>query len=443
MREPPLTHPYREAWRLAWPLVLSNLSVPLLGMVDTAVVGHLPDPAQLGAVALGAAMASMLYFAFGFLRMGTTALAAQALGGADSDELRAVLLRGLGVAAAIGLVIVVLAPVAVGAGLAIFAPGTEIAPAFEAYLRLRLLGAPAALAGFVLVGWFLGLQDSRRPLVLMIATNGLNALLDVLFVFGLGMEADGVALATAISDYAGLAIGLSILRPAWRRLGGGLPPRTALLRPERFARLFRVNRDIFLRSLMLETAFTSFAALSSRQGELVLAANAVLKTFLTLASFGLDGFAHAAEAMVGRAVGARDLASFRAAVRVAFVNGAWLALLMTVALWLGGELLVRLLTDLEPVRATALVYLPYAAALPAVAVWAFLWDGVFFGATRTAELRNAMVLALLTFLAAAATLPPLLGNHGLWLALLLFLGARGLFLGLSYRRVGERFALQS
>ncbi|MDX6749212.1 MATE family efflux transporter [Geminicoccaceae bacterium 1502E] len=430
----------RDSWRLAWPLVLSNLSVPLLGMVDTAVVGHLPDPAQLGAVALGASVASMLYFAFGFLRMGTTALAAQALGGADADELRAVLLRGLGVALAIGLVIVATAPLAVTAGLAIFAPGVEIAPSFEAYVRLRLLGAPAALAGFVLVGWLLGLQDSRRPLALMLATNGLNALLDVLLVFGLGMAADGVALATAMSDYAGLAIGLLILRPAWRRLGGGLPPRAAVLRRERFLRLFRVNRDIFMRSLMLEAAFTTFAALSSRQGELVLAANAVLKTFFTLASFGLDGFAHAAEAMVGRAVGARDRSGFKAAVRAGFVNGALLSVGLAIFLWLGGGLLIDLLTSLEPVRALALVYLPYAAILPLVAVWAFLWDGVFFGATRTAELRNAMILALLVFLAAALALPPLLGNHGLWLALLLFLGARGLFLGLSYRRAGEAFA---
>lgn len=435
-----MTDARRESWRLAWPLVVSNLSVPMLGMVDTAVVGHLPDPAQLGAVALGASMASMLYFAFGFLRMGTTALAAQALGAADADELRAVLVRGLAVALSIGTLVVALSGPAIAAGLAVFAPGDDIAPSFEAYVGLRLLGAPAALAGFVLVGWLLGLQDSRRPLALMLATNGLNAALDVVLVFGLGLAADGVALATAASDWAGLLIGLLVLRPAWRRLGGGLPPRAAVLRRDRFLRLFRVNRDIFARSLMLETAFMSFAALSSRQGELVLAANAVLKTFFTLASFGLDGFAHAAEAMVGRSVGARDRKGFEEAVRAGFVNGAWLALALALALWLGGGLLIRLLTDLEPVRELALVYLPYVAILPLVAVWAFLWDGVFFGATRTAELRNAMVLALLVFLAAAASLPPLLGNHGLWLALLLFLGARGLFLTLTWRRLGPAFA---
>ena len=423
----------RESWRLAWPLILSNLSVPLLGVVDTAVVGHLEAPHYLGAVALGATLVSVLYFLFGFLRMGTTALTAQALGAGDVLALRAGLVRAFLAAACLGLLLLALGPWIAGLSEHLFAPTAEIAAEYRQFVALRLLGAPAALASYVVLGWLLGLQDARRPLYVMLATNGLNVVLAVTLVYGLGLATAGVALASVLAEYAGLLLGLALIRDRWRRRGGW-PGWASVLVGRDLRRLLAVNRDLFLRSLMLETVFLAFSALGSRQGELVLAANAILLNFFTAASFGLDGFAHAAEAMVGRAVGARDRAGFADAVRAGFVNAALLALVMTLAFALAGPGLVRLMTGLAEVRAEALVYLPWAVAMPAVAVWAFLLDGVFFGATRTAELRNGMALALLLFALAAAILLPSLGNHGLWLALLLFLAARGAILGMIYRR---------
>jgi MATE family multidrug resistance protein len=424
---------FRDCWRLAWPLILSNLSVPLLGMVDTAAVGHVPEPQHLAAVALGAAVTSVLYFMLGFLRMGTTGLAAQALGAGDGLELRAVLVRGLLLALVLGLALVLLRPLTVAAAGLLMAPEPATMAELRTYLTIRMLGAPAALGGFVLLGWLLGLQDARRPLVLMLAMNGLNAALCVLLVFGLGLAAAGVATATVLSEYAGLGLGLLLVRHRWRDLGG-TPPRAGVLVPARFRRLFVVNRDLFLRNLLLQAAFLAQGALGSRLGEVTLAANAVLMTLFTAAAYGLDGFAQATEALVGRAVGARSPDALREAVRAGFASAALLAVLMSLAYALLGPALVGLLTSLPDVRATARAFLPYAALVPVVSVWAFLYDGVFFGATRTAELKNGMLLAALGFATAAAVLVPRLGNHGLWLAFLAFLGARGLILALIYRR---------
>ena len=409
--------------------------MPLLGFVDTAVVGHLESPHYLGAVALGASVISVLYWLFGFLRMGTTALAAQAFGAADTVETRATFGRALLLAVAFGCAIIVAGPLVTSFSTSLFAPTADVAPEFHRYLAIRLLGAPAALASFALLGWLLGLQDSRRPLLLMLFTNGVNAVLCVLFVFGLGMTAAGVALATVVAEYAGFAMGLVVIRRTWRGQGGWPGwPRILVLAP--FKRLLVVNRDLFLRSLMLQAVFVAFTALSSRQGELVLAANAILLTYFTAAAYGLDGFAHAAEAMVGRTVGAGDRPGFRAAVRAGFVNAAVLALLMTLVFALLGRLGIRLMTSLADVQAQALAFLPYAVALPAVSVWAFLYDGMFFGATRTAELRNGMLVALALYGLLAWVLVPAFGNHGLWLAFLLFLGARAVILAAIYRRAG-------
>lgn len=431
--------PYRESWRLAWPLILSNLSVPLLGVVDTAVVGHLEAPRYLGGVALGAMVISVLYWMFGFLRMGTTALTAQAFGAEDAGEVRAALGRALLLAAVLGLAVILAGPLVGAAGVRLFAPGPEVLVEFRRYLGIRLFGAPAALANMALLGWLLGLQDSRRPLLLMLLTNGINAALAILFVLGLGLATAGVATATVIAEYAGLALGFLIVRRTWRGQGGWPGwPRIMIL--SRFRRLLAVNRDLFLRSLMLEAAFLTFTAIGSRQGEVVLAANAVLMNFFTIAAYGLDGFAHAAEAMVGRAVGARDRAGFDAAVGASFANAAVLALLMTLAFALLGGWGIRLMTGLAEVRAQAAVYLPYVVVVPVVSVWAFVFDGIYFGATRTAELRNGMAVTLALFAVTAALLVPAFGNHGLWLTFLIFLGGRALVLWLIYRRVGRAAA---
>lgn len=428
---------YREAWRLAWPLILSNLTVPLLGIVDTAVVGHLPEPHYLGAVAIGALTFNVLYFVFGFLRMGTTGLTAQAFGRADADELRAGLVRALLLGALIALLLIASGPLIIRVALLLFEPTARIGAEFAGYVGIRLLGAPAGLANLVLLGWLLGLQNARGPMALLIVTNTVNGALDLIFVLGFGWAVKGVAAATVCAEYGGLALGLWL---AHRRLRGlsGLWRWPVVLQAGAFRRMLAVNRDIMLRSLSLEAAFLGFTALSSRQGELVLAGNAVLLHFLTFAAFGLDGFAHAAEAMVGRHVGRGDAPGFRAATRANLILALALAALLALAFALGGRMAIDVMTGLAEVRAVALSYLPYVIALPLVAVFAFLFDGVFIGATRTAEMRNGMALALAAFLGSVALLMPPFGNHGLWLAMLLFMAARGVWLGACYLRIQRR-----
>jgi MATE family multidrug resistance protein len=425
---------YREAWRLAWPLILSNLSVPLLGIVDTAVVGHLPEPHFLGAVAIGAVAFSVVYFAFGFLRMGTTGLTAQAFGRGDGAEVRAGLGRAVLLALAIAAALLAVSPGIVWGVLTVFEPSARVAAELETFLRVRLLGAPAGLVNLALLGWLLGMQDARGPMALLLATNGVNVVLALWFVLGLGWGVAGVAAATVCAEYGGVLFGLWLVGQRLRAVTGRWSW-AAIAARAAFARLLAVNRDIMLRSLSLETAFLTFSALSSRQGEIVLAANAVLLNFLTFAAFGLDGFAHAAEAMVGRHVGARSRAGFRAATGANLWCALALAVLLTLGFLLGGRAGIALMTGLAEVRAAAEVYLPYVIALPLVSVWAFLFDGIFIGATRTAEMRNGMAVALVVFLLAAWTLMGPLGNHGLWLALLALMAARGLWLGLVYLRI--------
>lgn len=432
---------FRESLRLAWPLILSNISVPLLGMVDTAVVGHLPEAHALGGVALGANLVSIVYFLLGFLRMGTTGLTAQALGSGDGEEVKAGLLRALMIGAGLGVVMLATAPLIAVIGRAVFAPTPAVSAEFDAYLAIRLLGAPLALANMTLLGWMLGMQDSRGPLILLVFTNGLNAFLDMVLVWGLGMTADGVALATIIAEAGGLGLGLLLIRPAWRKVDAGVS-RKRVLDLARFRRLFSVNRDLFLRSLVLEAAFLAFLALGARQGELVLATNAVLFHFFTFAAYGLDGFAFAAEAMVGRAVGARNVAAFKASVAAGFANAALLAAATGLAFWLIAPVVIDLLTGIEAVRQSAKSYRLAVALIPPIAVWAFLFDGIFIGAMRTAELRNAMALSLAVFLGALAVLVPAFANPGLWAAFLLFLAGRGAILALIYWRAdrGAAFA---
>jgi MATE family multidrug resistance protein len=420
---------YREAWRLAWPLILSNLSIPLLGIVDTAVIGHLPSPHYLGAVAIGSVVLSVAYFLFGFLRMGTTGLTAQAFGHADRVECFGWLVRGILLAVLIAAALLLLTNPLIAAVMVVFDPGARIEGELATYLAIRLLGAPAALVTMVLLGWLLGLQNARGPMTLLIVTNGINIVLALLFVLGFGWAVAGVAWATVTAEYGGLALGLWLVR---RRLAAW--PWRAVWRPDAFRRLLAVNRDMFLRSLFLEAAFVAFSALGARQGEVILAANAVLFNLHLLATYGLDGFAHAAEAMVGRRVGAGDAPGLRAAVRANIALAFGLALLLGLALAALGPAGVRGMTGIAEVRATALAYLPYLIAAPLISVWAFLLDGVFIGATRTPEMRNGMAVSLAAFGLAAWLLMPLWGNHGLWLAFLVLMSARGLWLGVIYAR---------
>ncbi len=427
----------RRVWRLAGPIILSNVTVPLLGAVDTAVVGHLAHAYYLGAVAVGALIFSFLYWGFGFLRMGTTGLTAQAHGAEDNDEVRATLVRALIVAGALALAILVLQGAVIGLAMTLIEASPEVERHARAYYAIRIWGAPAALGNYVVLGWFLGLQNARAGLALQIVINGVNIVLDLVFVIGLGLAVEGVALATLIAEYVGLALGLWMIFAALRRLGGRWRLDRIVDAPS-LRRMAGLNRDIFLRTLCLVSAFAYFTAQSATMGDVVLAANAVLMNFVHLMSYGLDGYAHAAEALVGRAVGAGDRAAFRGAVRASTIWALWTAVAFSAVYAALGAAVIDALTGVEEVRATARAVLPWMIAAPIVSVWGYQLDGIFLGATRSSEMRNAMVLSLVIYLAAVTVLMPLWGNHGLWLAFLVFMVGRAVTLGAYYPRIERR-----
>jgi MATE family multidrug resistance protein len=436
-----LDQPTQSVWRLAVPIILSNLSTPLLGAVDTAVMGHLPDAAYVGAVAVGAMVFSFLYWGFGFLRMGTTGFAAQAFGAGDRDELRATLGRPLLLAGLLGaLLIAVQAPIGWAAFWLVEA-SPQVEDFAREYYAIRIWSAPFALTNYAVLGWLLGTQRARTALVLQVVLNGTNAVLDLVFVYGFGWTIAGVAAASLIAEIVAAGLGLTICAVLLRREGGRWDWARIADRA-RLVKLFRVNRDIFLRTLSLIFAFAYFTARGAEMGETRLAANAILMQLQQFLSFGLDGFAHAAEILAGNAIGAKNRPGFRRACRAATLSALALAGIAALVFALAGPGIVRLFTDIEEVRITASQYLPWMVLSPFVSVWPFMLDGIFIGATRTTAMRNAMLVSLTVYLAACWTLIPLFDNHGLWAALLIFMAARGLTLGWYFpalaRSVGKR-----
>lgn len=421
---------HRLVWRLAVPNILANLTIPLLGAVDTAVVGRL-GAAEIGAVAVGATVFAFLYWGFSFLRMGTAGFAAQAHGAGDGETLLAVLLRAAAIAVCVGLALIALrGPIVMGA-LALIAPSDTVTPLAERYLDIRIWGAPAAVCNMVLLGWLLGRQRMVLGLVLQLVINGANMFLDVVLAVWLEMAVDGVALATVIAQYLGFVAGLWVVRRESRRIRAAWPWRTAWRRSA-LAAMMRLNRDIFLRTVCVVAASSMLTAIGARFGDLILAANGILMLFQAFMSYGLDGFAHAAEALVGAAVGKRDRADFATVVRVSTVWAAVTAAVYTVVFAVAGIAIVGLVTTLPEVRATAAEYLPWAVLSPLVSVWAFQLDGVFIGATRGRVMRNAMLAAFAGYLAALAVFVPMWGNHGLWFSFMILMALRGVTLGAAY-----------
>ena len=425
-------------FRIAWPIVLANAAVPLLGLSDTAVIGRIGSAADLGGIALGSLLFSFLYWSFGFLRMGTTGFVAQASGAGDEPEVRAALARALLLGALVGVALIVAQLPLVFVALRLLRGSAEVEAAARAYFSLRIWGAPAALGTFALLGLLVGLGRSRELFVVQVFLNGTNVALDVLLAGVLGWGVRGIGLGTAIAEWSALVLAatlvLRLLRK--RRVDGvdGEPfwPMARLRDRSRLYRTLRANADIMLRTLFLLCGFAFFLDQSARFGDAELAANHVLLQLIAFAAYFLDGYAFAGESLVGRAVGARDRRAFDAAVwRSTELAGATAALLAVAFLLLGGPI-VRGLTDLEPVRAAASRHLPYAACYVLVSFAAFQLDGVFIGATRTRDMRNASILAVLVFLAAWWPLGRWLGNAGLWLSFVVYVLARGLTLLARY-----------
>ena len=430
---------HRRVLALAFPIVLANLTQPILGAVDTAVAGHLDGAQYLGGVALGGLFFNFVFWGFGFLRMGTTGLVAQAHGAGDAAGIRLNLLRALIVAFALGAAVLALQVPLLSFALSAFGGSDAVRATALAYSHARIWSAPFALANYVVLGYLLGVQRVRLALVAQVFINAVNIGAVLLYVYGFGWGIAGIGAATATADACGFALGAWML---WQLRPRGLAPLAAGALADRAAlkRLIALNRDIFLRTLCLLGAFGWFAHLGAKQGDATLAANALLLNFQTFMAYGLDGFAHAAEALVGAAAGARDRAAFRRAVRVTLLWSALGALLFALVYWAAGGWIVARLTDQAGIRAVALQYLPWAAISPIVSVWGFLLDGVFIGATQTQSLMRAMVVSFAIFIAATLAAVGPFGNHGLWFALLLFMVARGAtlarYLPALTRRIG-------
>ncbi|PUA42934.1 MATE family efflux transporter [Pseudomonas protegens] len=418
---------HRRVWALAAPMILSNISVPLVALVDSTVIGHLPHAHQLGAVAVGASLYTFLAWAMGFLRMGATGFAAQAAGRGYGAALRQILLQGLLLALGLALLLGAIGVPLSGAALHLMQPSADLDQMTRAFFHTRLLGLPAALASFALVGWFLGTQNARAPLTILLSTNLVNIALNLWFVLGLDWGVVGSARASVVAEWTGALIGLAMTRPALRAYPGQIAW-AALRRWQSWRPLLAVNRDIFIRSLALQSVFFLITVQGARLGDATVAANALLLNGLLLTAHALDGLAHAVEALCGHAIGAHDRPALRRSLVVA---GGWslLASLGFAALFLlGGHLFIEMQTDIAEVRQTAFTYLPYLAVLPLIAVWSYLLDGLFIGATRAREMRNGMLLTVLLLLPFAWALQGL-GNHGLWLSFLLFMLLRSLTLG--------------
>ena len=419
---------HRRVWRIALPVVFANLTQPLMGMVDSAIMGHLPDPALIGAVAVGALIFSLLYWGFGFLRMGTTGFAAQAFGAGRREELAACLARPLILALVLGGTLVALQGPLADLAFWMIEPSAAIEAPARTYYAVRIWSAPASLATYVVVGWLLAVQDTRWVLALSLLANLLNLGFSLFFVLALDWGIAGVAAGTLAAEYVVLLLVVPVL--AWK-LGrhARAPGWARVFEAGALLALFRVNADLFLRTLALLAAFFVFTTAGARQSDAVLAANALLLHLHSLTSYALDGFAHATETLAGAAWGAGDRRAFRGAVEASTLWAAILAILIAIAYAIAGPAILSLFTEHQAILDTALLYLPWTVVAPLLSVWSYMLDGVFIGTTRTGAMRNTMLLSLALFLGLLWVLLPTAGNHGLWIAFLAFMLARALLLG--------------
>lgn len=424
----------RTILKLAVPNIISNLSIPLLSAVDAALMGHLPGAkAYLSAIVIATGIFNFIYWGFGFLRMGTTGLSAQAYGAGDTTESLLILGRGLLVAICGGVLLLLVQGPLAQVGFWFMDPAPEAGEIARGYYDIRIWAAPATLGLYVLHGWFLGMQNAVYPMVLAILANVLNLLLNLWFVQGMGLAAEGIALGTVISQYLGLlvAVGLFLYKyrhlfPAWK---GQL-----LLHGKAMLHFFLVNGDIIVRTMCLVFVFNFFIRASGDFGMLTQSANSILLQLLFVMSYLVDGFAFAAESLVGKLKGAADQTGLLDTIRQIFRWGMSLAVIFCLVYWLTGPAFLRLFTDDVAIQARAIDFLPWMVAMPLVGAYSFLWDGIYLGATTTGPMRNSMLASTAAFFLIWWVASTLMGNHGLWLAMLTFMGIRGLTLALFARR---------
>jgi MATE family multidrug resistance protein len=409
---------------IALPSIVSNITVPLLGLVDVAITGHLGAAAYVGAIAVGGMLFNIIYWMFAFLRMGTSGMTAQALGARNLTEVAAVMQRTLLVAVVISAVMLCLqVPIREGA-LLIIRPSAEVVGFTCAYFNICIWGAPAALTLFVLTGWFVGMQNSKAPMMVAMIQNVANIVLSFVLVYGVGMKIEGVALGTVLAQYIGLISALLFFIPYYQRISKYYQA-NCVLREDALKRFFSLNKDIFLRTCCLILVHFFFIAAGARQGDVELAVNTMLMQLFTLYSYIMDGFAFAGEAMVGKAIGGRMRGIYDDTVRHLFRWGWMVAAVFTLVYWLGGQPFLSLLTDDADVVKSAAVYQPWTLLIPVCGMAAFIWDGVYIGATATKGMLLSMASGMVVFFVLYVAMVPVMGNHGLWLAFVVYLATRG------------------
>lgn len=432
MSDNTVTH--RQVWRIAGPMIIANISTPLLGMVDTAMVGHLSAAHYLGAVAIGSMIFTFVFWGFGFLRMATTGLTSQAYGENSTAKMQAVLMQSIWLALLIAILLLLLQLPIRELALQIVDSSNKVEQFAAVYFDIRIWSAPATLVNYAILGWLIGREASKAALLMVLVINVTNIVLDGVFVLGLDMNVDGVALASVMAEYTGLVLGLWLLRhyglsthgirmslskQVWKQSRHGL----------------HVHGNVMIRTFVLISCFALFTTQGARQGDIVLAANSVLLNFITFMAFVLDGFANATETLSGKAIGRRSPVMLKQALKLTAFWSVLMAVLFSLSYLLFGHGMIRLLTGIEAVIEFAEIHLVWVIIAPLIAVWSYLLDGLFVGATRSREMRNTMLFAAAgCYLPAYYLLQPF-GNHGLWAALILFLAARGITQSLYIGRI--------
>lgn len=418
---------------LAIPNIISNLSVPLLSSVDTALMGHMDQVFYLGAVAVGGMIFNFVYWGFGFLRMGTTGLTAQAFGNKNSEESISVLGRALFVALSAGILLIVFKDVIEYLSFLIVPTTGNVETHARLYFGIRIFAAPATLALYVFTGWFLGMQNATTPLIITVITNSLNIGFNLLFIKNFGMKADGVALGTVFANYIGIIFTLILFRNKYKGLIHHFKMKL-ILDWQKLKKFFQLNLDIFIRTLCLIFAFSFFTAKSSESGDTILAVNSILINLWTILAFGIDGFAFAAESLIGRYVGAKDKVNFKNAVNLSFLWGIGLGGIISIIYWIFAKPILSIFTYNSELIGLAMTFMFWTIMAPVVNGFCYIWDGIFIGATATKAMRTSMLICtFLIFLPVYYLSIPYLGNHGLWLAMIVFMIARGVSLTFYYK----------
>lgn len=432
----------QQMWQIALPAIIANISIPLLGLVDAFIMGHLPDPRYLGAIALGAMIISLLYNSVNFLRMATTGFTAQANGAKDFESIAKIYLRASLLAITIGTAFIILQNPITQAVFYLTAADSGVESLASDYFLIRIWGAPFALMNFVAVGWLLGLHKAKEALWIQLFMNLSNIALNILFVYGLGMDIDGVALGTVISEILAALIGFHLISQQSKRLFNypvsDPKARVDLFNKSEFIKLIILNRDIFIRTACLTGAMATFTILGANMGVAILAANAILMNLQMITSYGLDGFAQAAEVMVGKEIGRRSARGLR---NVVILSSKWAmatAVLFSLFYMLFGDIFIASLTNITDVRDTAGDYLIWVIFLPLISIWSFQLDGIFIGATAGKYMRNGMVISTLFYIGSLILFIPLWGNHGLWLSYSIFLMVRAITLAVQYPKISLR-----